>query len=149
MVLNKRENKENKYIRINREQYKTNFKNITDYLQKKPAVALKHNGYGLGILEIAKALDEVFCETYFVNFLEEAILLKENLKNVKNIITLEFTNKEDLFLYEKENIIFSISSAEELNLLDIIQDAKTIYITQSNKIKQDKYSFPNLHKYHF
>ena len=38
---------------------------------------------------------------------------------------------------------------EELNLLDIIQDAKTIYITQSNKIKQDKYSFPNLHKYHF
>jgi hypothetical protein len=46
---------------------------------------------------------------------------------------------------------------EELNLLDIIQYSPNdkqkidynIYIIQSNKIKQNKYSFPNLNKYHF
>lgn len=47
---------------------------------------------------------------------------------------------------------------EELNLLDIIQYSPNdkqkiidydVYIIQSNKIKQNKYSFPNLNKYHF
>lgn len=104
-------------IIVDKMQYGKNFINITSYLGKKPAIALKHNAYGVGLLEVAKALDKGGCETYFVNYLKEAITLKKNLKNVITIITLEYTKKKDLSIYLKYNIVLTIASMEELNHL--------------------------------
>lgn len=102
---------------INKSQYIENFRNITQVLGEKPAAALKHNAYGIGILPVAEALDEAGCEAYVLNFLEEAILLRKHLKNVKTIITLEYTNKEDLPEYIAHDVILTIAGMEELDFL--------------------------------
>jgi alanine racemase len=109
------------WIELSKKAY---FKNI-DFFRSRISsdsdlsVVIKANGYGHGILEIAKMADEKGVRTFCVNSLEEALVLKENrfsqtvlilgpvmLSRIKTVVEKGFEsvcyNKENLKEFQKE-----------------------------------------------
>ncbi len=109
------------WIEISQSAY---FKNI-DFFRSKMvpgtelSVVIKANGYGHGILEIAKMANEKEVKTFCVNSLEEALILSDNdfsqtifilgpvmLSRIKTVVEKDFEcvcyNRENLKEFQKE-----------------------------------------------
>ena len=88
----------NAILQINLKNLENNYK----YLQSNApnsiiAACVKANAYGLGSVEICKALYKQNCRDFFVATLEEALLLRSNYKNI-NIYMLNGVNNIETFL---------------------------------------------------
>ncbi|MBS0186262.1 MAG: alanine racemase [Proteobacteria bacterium] len=81
----------------------------------KAAVVLKANAYGLGLCPIAEALFKVGVKDYFLTTLEEGMLLRKALKDVRiYILNGVFKGTEDIF--RDYDLIPVLLSLEQLTL---------------------------------
>ncbi len=108
----------NAILQINLKNLENNYK----YLQSNApnsiiAACVKANAYGLGSVEICKALYKQNCRDFFVATLEEALLLRSNYKNI-NIYMLNGVNNIETFLkVYNSNIITVINNLDQLLIL--------------------------------
>jgi hypothetical protein len=141
-----------------------NFIDLLDNSENLLKITFSNNNTSSGLL--CSTLD---AKSNTNNFIKSIDIFDENKfdKLMKYINSLKQKHKYEHHDIIRENYYSQIRETtknnmqqiyvEELNLLDIIQYSPNdkqkidynIYVIQSNKIKQNKYSFPNLNKYHF
>lgn len=105
-------------VTINLNAIRDNYKIIKKKIGKncKIASVLKANAYGLGVDKIAKVLDELGCEIYFVATLLEGIELRRVSKKSKILVLngpSNFNSKTYKY-FKKENLIPVINSLSDL-----------------------------------
>ena len=105
-------------ITINLNAIKNNYRIIKKRIGKncKIASVLKANAYGLGVRKIAKVLDELGCEIYFVATLSEGIELRRISKKSKILVLngLSSFNADTYKYFKSESLIPVINSLNEL-----------------------------------
>lgn len=100
----------------------------------KIIAVVKCNGYGLGAIEYTKILIENGIETFAISTIEEAIQLrKAGIEN--DIIMLSGTAiKEELEILIENNIILTIGSKEDIEIIENIAEEKNMEIKVHLKI---------------
>jgi len=98
-------------ININLKALKNNYLTIKDSTSKEIIAVLKSNAYGHGLLECAKALEEVGCKNYVVATLKEGIELRSHYIQ-GTIIVLEQTSS--YFDLNRYNLSLAITSLNQL-----------------------------------
>lgn len=94
------------YVEINKENLKSNYNSIVDYIDDnnvKKLCVIKANGYGLGAVETAKIFVEEGADYFAVATIFEAVELRENNICVP-IMILGYTDIEDFDILIKYNI---------------------------------------------
>lgn len=100
-----------------------------------PIIAtLKNNGYGLGLDEFPKILEENGIEFFAVATIEEAIKLRENGIKSKIMMLHSTAIKEDLLTLLNYDVLPTIGSFEALNALDEISKENNIPLYAQLKI---------------
>jgi alanine racemase len=79
----------------------------------KMSAVIKANGYGLGAVEIAKAVNRVGCEDFFVSSVEEGIAIRKVLKDVR-IFVLNGFYSSVADAYADHNLIPMLGSFIEI-----------------------------------
>jgi alanine racemase len=105
-----------KYVFINEEILRDNYKKLAEYCGFNPAGLLKNNAYGLGMSRVAPILEDMGCEVYFVGHIYEAIELRSILKKTAKIIVLAVLHLNNPKDYIKYDLIPVISSWECLKI---------------------------------
>ncbi len=77
------------------------------------AAVVKANGYGLGAVEVATALAQAGCDTFFVATIEEGIELRAALLDVR-ILILHGVLKGEEFAFAAHRLIPVLSSLEQI-----------------------------------
>lgn len=77
------------------------------------AAVVKANAYGLGMAEIATALEKAGCHTFFVATLEEAIALRVTLPDVR-ILVFHGVGKGEEFAFASHRLIPVLNSHEQI-----------------------------------
>ena len=128
-----------KEIIIEEEKLKENIKKIKEMAKKnneetKVIAVVKCNGYGLGVIEYTKCLIKNGIEIFAVSSLEEAIQLREaEIEN--DIIMLSGTTiKEELEKLIDNDIILTIGSKEDIEIIEKIAEEKDTEIRAHLKI---------------
>jgi len=100
-----------------------------------PIIAtLKNNGYGLGLDEFPKLLEENGIEFFAVATVEEAIKLRENGINSKIMMLHSTAIEDDLIALLNYNILPTIGSFNALNVLDKISKENNLPLYAQIKI---------------
>jgi len=100
-----------------------------------PIIAtLKNNGYGLGLDEFPKLLEENGIEFFAVATIEEAIKLRENGITSKIMMLHSTAIEEDLLTLLNYDILPTIGSFEALNMLDKISKENNLPLYAQLKI---------------
>lgn len=107
-----------KALIIEKEDLKHNIKRIKEFVntnnKKKIEIiaVIKGNGYGLGLVEYAKALEDNGISFFAVASVEEAIILRKNGIKDKILMLSSTTNKDEIEELINNNIILTIGSSE-------------------------------------
>lgn len=83
------------------------------YTGQEVAAVVKANAYGLGANEVATALAEAGCHTFFVATLDEAITLRQTLPDVR-ILVFHGVQAGEEFAFRSNRIIPVLNSPEQL-----------------------------------
>ncbi len=93
-----------------------NYRHLKCFYKKNVIAVLKDNAYGLGLIEIAKTLENEDGLIIAINHLNEAKLLREN-NFAKDILYLNVFDENDLDFIKKYNISVILNSLDQLKLL--------------------------------
>jgi alanine racemase len=105
-----------KYVFVNEDILRENYKKLTEYCGFNPAGLLKNNAYGLGMNKVAPILEDMNCAIYFVGHIYEAIELRLILKKPAKIIVLAVLHLNNPYDYIKYDLIPVINSWECLTV---------------------------------
>lgn len=110
-----------------------NYKKILDKMGRNviPAAVLKSDAYGIGINEVSQIMLKCDCKNYFVTYIDEALVIKNNAekigKNDVNIFILSscVTDKEcEKMILEDDHLIPVLRTLHEIEFW--VQTAKKI-----------------------
>ncbi len=106
------------FVEVNQTRIVANLRAIRAAVgQSKVMGIVKANAYGHGIIEIARLLERQGIDMLGVAFLEEAVLLREH--GVQSpILVFGGIAADQIPLFLKENLSFTASSVEKLQLID-------------------------------
>ena len=94
-----------------------NYSIIKSFVEDEVIIAsiVKADTYGIGILKVVKILHNIRCQHFFVNTIEEGILIRKNINN-KNVSIYILTRYLGTNEYKKYNLIPIINSIYKLEL---------------------------------
>lgn len=95
---------------------------------------LKNNGYGLGLNEFPKILEELGIEFFAISTVEEAVKLRENGIKSKIMMLHSISIEEDLLTLLNYDIIPTIGSFEALYTLDKLSKENNVALYAQLKI---------------
>ena len=135
---------------VEKEKINENINKIKRYASKKTQIigVVKSNGYGLGIVEITKCLIENGINIFAVSTVEEALELREaGIEN--DILMLSCTAiRKDIEKLIENDIILSIGSNEDIQIIEKVAKEKNIYVRAHLKIDtgMGRYGFIDIYK---
>lgn len=104
------------YLTVNLEGVVENYQKIQNFIGNRSLSAVvKANAYGIGAVEVAKALFNHGCFEFYVSSIDEAIDLRQNLPSAI-IYVLHGVNKGEEYYFLEHKIIPVLNSLEQLNL---------------------------------
>ena len=106
-------------LKISLEKIKSNWLALNEASNGKAAAVIKANSYGLGMIEIAKALIDAGCNYFYVATITEAIRKKKKItsKNIKIAVFEGFFESSEL-LYLENKLIPIINNLEQLKRIN-------------------------------
>ncbi|WP_192384580.1 alanine racemase [Mesorhizobium silamurunense] len=108
---------------------RTNFQNISTYVgnQVRVAAVVKSDAYGLGLVNIARALIDSGCNLLFVANLDEAILLRSAFSTIAIAV---FRDEFDRFgtFYRSHGLIPVVNNCNELSAVSKAGEAQTYFL---------------------
>ena len=93
-----------------------NWKKCRDITGRPPAVVVKSNAYGLGVLQIAKALARKGCNKFYVMMTDEGVALRNVVGDAEIFLLGGFRRVQDFENIIKYNLIPILSSAKQIDL---------------------------------
>ncbi len=116
IIINK-----NCLLKVNLKLIGLNYKKIQKKVSEKSQVSavLKSNSYGLGLLNVGRKLIEIGCKSFFLNSVEEALLLRKicSTSDIYLLNGLVNLKQEEVMKIFEKNIIPVINSLKELQQL--------------------------------
>jgi alanine racemase len=103
---------------------KNNYLNLKQLCNTSVGAALKANAYGLGATNIAKKIHSVGCREFFLANLDEAIYLRENIKDANIYVLNGILNGEGVYF-------------QEYNLIPVINDLYQLEIIKSYSVQKN------------
>lgn len=104
------------YLEVDLEAILYNYRHLKCFYQKNIIAVLKDDAYGVGLVKIAKTLENEEGLIVAINHLNEAIELRENGFS-KEILYLNVFDENDLEILKKYQISVILNSLEQLKLL--------------------------------
>jgi alanine racemase len=104
-------------LEVNLTRIKNNYTTISNKVKKDCviAAAVKADGYGLGMDNAAKAMQDAGCRSFCVAYVEEGLNLRECMANIK-IFILNGIQKEDVEITAKKNLIPVLNDLYQIEL---------------------------------
>ena len=110
-------------LKISLEKIKSNWLTLNEASNGKAAAVIKANSYGLGMIEIAKALIDAGCNYFYVATIREAISLRQKItsKNVKIAVFEGFFENSELVYLDNQliPIINNLAQLKRINNFNI------------------------------
>lgn len=136
-----------KELIINKDDLLFNINEIKKHVPNKDytiIAVIKGNGYGLGLIPYANFLSDNGIDFFAVASIDEAILLRNSGFNKKLIILTPYTDKKDVEVLIKNDVIITIDSLESAKIANEV--AKEQNKTATAHIKIDtglsRFGFP-------
>lgn len=128
-----------KTLIIEKEKLKENIEKIKEITEKsnqqvKIIAVVKCNGYGLGAIEYTKCLIDNGIEIFAVSSVEEAIQLREAGIEKEILMLSGIAIKEEVEKLIENNIVLTISSKEDIDIIESIAEEKDLQIRVHLKI---------------
>ena len=126
-----------KYYLIDRGQLRTNIQTVIDRAGGADVIygVVKGNGYGLGLLELASALEEAGITKLAITEPEDAVTLRENGFITQEILMLRATSDPDeIRTLVNHGVVCTIGSTEDAVALSAFASAHQIVIEAHIKI---------------
>ena len=111
------------FLNISLEGIKYNWTALNNASKGKAAAVIKANSYGMGMLQIAKKLNEAGCSYFYVANLDEAINLRKRFDSKKiSIAVFEGFFEGSELIYFKNKLTPIINNLDQLNrIIDVIK----------------------------
>lgn len=128
-----------KTLIIEKEKLEENIEKIKEIIEKsnqqvKIIAVVKCNGYGLGAIEYAKCLIDNRIEIFAVSSVEEAIQLREAGIEKEILMLSGIAIKEEVEKLVENDIILTITSKEDIEIIESIAEEKDLQIRVHLKI---------------
>ena len=106
-------------LKISLQKIKSNWLALNEASNGKAAAVIKANSYGLGMIEVAKALIDAGCNYFYVANITEAVDLRQKItsKNI-NIAVFEGFFEGNELIYFQNQLIPVINNLEQLNRIN-------------------------------
>lgn len=104
------------WLEISLENIRYNYKKIAEMTAKELIPVLKANAYGMGVLEVSRALYLEGARFFAVANIDEALEIKKNIKDAK-ILILGLLFHDELLIAEENNFIVTVSTIQELEYI--------------------------------